>query len=530
MITLEMKWNGGQSEKKVNPTESDVFKAIGEQLLNIKSVPNELHASCTYGDAYFHIIERGSYVENGIIYPSMFVDRHENNMSGLEPSLYSEKKLHCIHPESNNYKFYKFIPINSGNQTVEVTAEYGRLKDGADGTSFGNFWEMGTRRLKNPFPSYMFWVRYFEKISKGYKDFTDILLNDTEEPDVLTEETVEPEKKKRGRPKKKKEPTQASIRLYNLLMKAAEQTVANTLSEGTKITRKQIEAVSDLIGQLGTCDTVESFNSVLRDILMLSPRKARNIAQFFATSKDDFDEIIDNETKLLNSMKMVYMKGTKAYQQSKEIHSFDEFGVEVYDAKDWQMRHVMKKIPDAYHKYLNKDIDENVGIYRVIPGAQKKIFDKFVKAENITDCKEVFHASATENFGGEDGIIVKSLKHQNKSGVYHGNMLGLDPMGYASWDFMKCVDYGSSRRSYYADKYSKYLVVGLFKLACGKIYEERDRVKPVSKAFLRRHGCHSVAAYKGATISGFGRGLYRDEIASPYEEAFQLMYIIVMKL
>ena len=203
MITLEMKWNGGQSEKKVNPTESDVFKAIGEQLLNIKSVPNELHASCTYGDAYFHIIERGSYVENGIIYPSMFVDRHENNMSGLEPSLYSEKKLHCIHPESNNYKFYKFIPINSGNQTVEVTAEYGRLKDGADGTSFGNFWEMGTRRLKNPFPSYMFWVRYFEKISKGYKDFTDILLNDTEEPDVLTEETVEPEKKKRGRPSKK---------------------------------------------------------------------------------------------------------------------------------------------------------------------------------------------------------------------------------------------------------------------------------------------------------------------------------------
>lgn len=135
---------------EVPQTESALYKAIGEQLLNL-SVPNRLLVSTPVGEAEFDVKQRGTFAKDGTIYPSMYVTEEYNTIQ-LPQDTYPEAYLTCINPVSNNYKFYHFRPSGS-----VLNATYGRIGAGR-GEAFGK------KDLKTPYPIHLYWIRYYEKL------------------------------------------------------------------------------------------------------------------------------------------------------------------------------------------------------------------------------------------------------------------------------------------------------------------------------------------------------------------------------
>lgn len=137
---------------EVPQTESALYKAIGEQLLNL-SVPNRLLVSTPVGEAEFDVKQRGTFAKDGTIYPSMYVTEEYNTIQ-LPQDTYPEAYLTCINPVSNNYKFYHFRPSGS-----VLNATYGRIGAGR-GEAFGK------KDLKTPYPIHLYWIRYYENFQK----------------------------------------------------------------------------------------------------------------------------------------------------------------------------------------------------------------------------------------------------------------------------------------------------------------------------------------------------------------------------
>ena len=197
-MQTQIRWNTKELTKDLPEDESGFYKAIGELLPEIE-IPNKLYISCHMGDAEFLLKQRGTYTKNGEVKPSLYVTEEYNNIYGLTPSTYSDAYLTCINPESNNYKYYWLRPSADA-----IHATYGRI-----GSERGEMF--GTKELKNPYEPHLFWIRYYEKLSKGYIDQSDVYLS----------------KKTSVKPKKKinTDPNDVSAILYQKLLRYSRHVV-----------------------------------------------------------------------------------------------------------------------------------------------------------------------------------------------------------------------------------------------------------------------------------------------------------------
>ena len=510
MVDLKISWNHGKSQKtvSVNETESEFYKEVGKVILDLSDgLPDDIDVDSPLGYVSFHVIKRGTYIENGVTYDSPFVQSCRGYITGLRDSEYPEAFLNCIHPESNNYKYYHFLPNNMGGRTISVGAKYGRI-----GSEKGELF--GEKTLKNPIEPIMYWPRYYEKIAKGYKDVSAIMLDNTPAPP----EAKSPKKKssKGDLPKR----NTASEELYAFLFRLAKVTVDNTFIRPDSITYAQVKEAKRLLDMLRKTDDVDECNAILRDLLCISARKARYIDEFFAKTERDIPGIVDREESLYNAMAMVVNGATPS---RKERDSFESLGVEVYYANEWQRAHVTKRVPDAYKRYISE-------IYRVIPKERQNAFDAYLKAEEIDHIKGVHekrHGSRNENWGGETGILANGLRFRNNA-IHCGNMLGKDPAFYFADNFLKSKGYTSWSEAKWTNENSNIAVMGIFAVATGNVLEQRTTVHAVSKAELKRGGYHSTKAFKGAQF-GWGRGLLDSEIAIFNEDACVCRYIVVFK-
>lgn len=110
---------------------------------------------------------------------TMFITEQENTLpTSILMNGIKRRFLTCVNPETNAYKFYELIPNKD-----TVTAKYGRM-----GVQKG---EMFGERSYN-YPLSMFWIKYQEKIGKGYVDRSDVYLNTKKkapEDDIKQSET-----------------------------------------------------------------------------------------------------------------------------------------------------------------------------------------------------------------------------------------------------------------------------------------------------------------------------------------------------
>ncbi len=468
---------------KNNVKESEFWEKVAKNLLEI-DFPTKFEVDYEGDWASFEVSKRGTYIKDGVKMPSMYVKEIYNNIF-LDFEPYEEKYLTCINTESNNYKFYHLRP---DNKREVIDATYGRI--GSDrGDAFG------VKDLQEPYESYMFWIRYYEKLSKGYVDQTDIYLkSDDNEEETVNEELIEEEPTKVNK---------VSVELYEILLQAAHHIVEQNLTS-TTVTQRQVEEVRKLINTLGEQQDTDSFNDVLKKILVLSPRKERYVNTLMAYRLGDFSRIIQREDNLCTAMEALVHK--KPISQISTKDKFRDMGIEVYEATDKQKAQVMKHLGDGLDAKVVK-------IYRVINRKHQKRFDAYLKKKKIKKVHQFWHGSINENWLS----IIENGLQLNPNARITGKMFGYGI--YFAPRAKKSFGYTSCEGSFWARGSSSHGYMGLYATAYGKP-DYVNSAGHYTQSYLDNKGCNCVFAKAENT------GLRNDEIIFYAEEAVCLNYIV----
>lgn len=464
-MQIEIITNENSKSEVVEESESDLYKKVGEQLLNI-TIPNQLTIKTPYGQVTFEIKKRGSYVKNGIECDSMFVVEQSNSIQ-IPNSEYKEVYLTCVNPESNNYKFYHMTPKSDG---IHVT--YGRI--GGNGGIFSE------RTISTPYPLHLYWIRYFEKLSKGYQDKSEIFLGDR----VAHNE-------------EENQSDSIASKLYRQLLNYANKVVrANLIS--TTVTKKQIETCKTLFNELGQSTDLAQFNDRLLELLAIAPRNVRDVKSLLAKSNNDFKRIMDREENLLMAMNALTAK-------SNGNNSFEDLGIEIYLATEKQEEQVLSHLSDNLKSKVKT-------IYRVINKKHQSRFNEYLKEENIQTVKQLWHGSRNENWLS---IMTQGLQ-LNPNAQITGKMFGqgiyFAPSSEKSWN------YTSYRGSYWASGRSDRGFMGLYATAYGSPHNVSTSAS-YTQTVLKNMGKNCVHARRG-------NALVNDEIIYYHENAMVLNYIV----
>ena len=481
-MKVTIAWNEDMYAANVPETEGDLWKEVAKNLPNLE-IPNRIYIDTPYGDAELNVGRRGSYVKNGVKMPSMYVTVSHNNIRGLAPSTYKDAYLTCINSESNNYKFYWLRPGVTG-----INATYGRI-----GSERGE--AFGVKDLQTPYEPFLYWIRYYEKLSKGYVDQSDIYLSSAPLQ----------QKKTSGEKTLVKSTHPASAELFRILKAYAKHVVETNLQD-SNVTLAQVEKSKEYLAKLGQSTTIEEFNDTLKELLMISPRKARYVTMLLAHRQTDFADIIHREENLINAMEA--MVGLRDDNAEYEYEDFHPYGLEVYVATDKQKDQVLSHLSDRLKPKVKQ-------IYRVINHKHRDRFNRYLEENHIHKVKQLWHGSRNENWFS---IAVNGLQ-LNPNAVITGKMFGqgiyFAPSSMKSWNYTSF--YGTT----WASGNSDTGFMGLYATAYGNPLDAYY-AKDYSQHMLQSTGNNCVHAHAG-------QALLNDEIIFYDESAMLLQYIVEFK-
>lgn len=478
-LHIQISFGNTVIEKVAEDTESDVWKAIAEILpdVDLSAIPGGLvnvEVKELAETTILTLKKRGTFVKQGVEKPSLYVTV-SNKIYSLRQSTYPECYLTCVNPESNNYKFYHMMPSLSG---IEVS--YGRI-----GAKPGEMFS--ERRVATPYPTHLYWIRYYEKLSKGYVDQSAIYLGNAIDPAV--------------EPMKQGNPTTPSARLYEQLYSYAHKLVRTTLAS-QKVTREQVQQCKYHWRQLGARKTVRGFNNQLLRLIAVCPRQVRDINTLLAQSEKDFAAIIEREEELLNAMSVVSSPKTTIKDSTDGFKNAD---IQVFEATEKQKQEVMSHLSDSLKPQVKN-------IYRVINREQKERFDQYRSAYKISKVKCFWHGSRNENWLS---IIFNGLQ-LNPNAVITGKMFGkgiyFAPSSAKSWG------YTSFRGTRWANGKQNAAFMGLYATAYGNPYDVTAPGQYTQEQLIRLK--------KNCVHAHAGPYLYNDEIVFYSENAMLLNYIV----
>lgn len=475
MIKTKISWKEDSVILHLPNDESGFYKEIAQLLQDIP-IPNSLYVQCEYGEALFLIKKRGKYIKDGVECPSMYVTEDYNTIYGLTPSSYPDAYLTCVNPESNNYKYYWLRPGVYG-----IGATYGRI-----GSSRGE--AFGTKDLQNPYPSHMYWIRYYEKLSKGYVDQTEIYLGDKP-------------KRAKNEKKEKQDSNTPADHLYAQLYRYAKNLVHNSL-HSSRVTYAQIEESKQLLEKLRNSSWT-TFNEILLKLFAVCPRKVRHVKLLLAQKKEDMADVLDREENLVTAMEILYNGG----------NTKEENGTAYFKAKGIQVFEATEKQKEQVYSHLSDNLKRKVKtIYRVIPGTQQERFNSYLKKRNIRKVKQLWHGSRNSNWLS---IMTNGLKlHPDApiTGKMFGQGIYFAPSSEKSWG------YTSYHNSYWANGNDDTAIMGLYATAYGNPLDVNTNAYYTDET-LRKKGKDCVHAHAGTQLR-------RDEIIFYNEDAMVLNYIV----
>lgn len=456
----------------VEDNESSFYKGIAEKLL-VVDFPGELRAESNLGDVVYSVKQRGTYWRDSEKVPSMYVTKKFDSVYGLAPSSYSPVYLTCVSPGADshgygNYKFYQ-MAVEDG----EIKVNYGRI--GADEH------EMFGKRSTTYSDTTLYWIRYYEKLSKLYKDKSDVFYS--------------PVHQRKRKDADSKDYNEVRYELFSKLAQFANKALNDTLLD-VDVTEGMIAESRNIYNKLCEQSDVDGFNEVLLDLFAVSPRKVRSLNSLLAKSTLDFPAIIDREESLILAMEGSVSHNTK----ESEIES-----IEVYIATEEQYNKVLGMLEDNLKSKVKT-------IYRVINPEHKKRFNSYLKRHHIKTVKELWHGSRNQNWYS----IIKNGLQLNPNAVITGKMFGngiyFAPKAKKSWG------YTSYRGSYWANGNEKTAYMGLYCTAYGTPMDCYGLQK-FTQQILTDSGRNCVHAHAG-------QYLCNDEIVFYSESAILLNYIV----
>ena len=459
-------------------SRQDFLKKSSEFLLDAM-IPGQL--SVLFPDsnvmqAVYKITKRGTYIEDGKTYPSMYVPTIIFG-PGLKtmPEGTPCKKcyLTCVHPESNNYKAYEIETKGD-----KIVCRYGSIDDMSNGKA---------RTVE--YKSDLYWVRYYEKLSKGYIDQSEILYDDEKEQNTTEQKHS------------------FSHSLYEELYRYSKQMVGDILLNPMKVTKRQIEECRKLWNQLGQQTDVKGFNKVLERLVVLSPRKRRplqdDVAEYFANDKSDFTHIIDFEDNLINAM-----EGTIAGTKNSSIENEQALPI-LIEADDEVRVDILATLPPDIAKRVEV-------VYKVIDIKRQQQFDLYCHKRKITNIQKLWHGSKNENWLSiiQHGLLLNP--NATITGKMFGNGIYFAPNPKKAYGYTSCMG------SYWAKGIANCGFMGLYDTAVGKPHYSTTWGAS-AEAETKRLDKDCLYAKKGTM------GLYNDEVVFYDEKAVCLSYLIKIK-
>lgn len=464
-MQTKVTWNDGSQTIDLPDSEFGFFKGVSDVLTTLPP-PNQATVVCPYGTAIYDIIRKGG---------TAFIREESNNITLPGSRTYPEVYLTCVNPQWNNYKYYHLKQVGDN-----VIATYGRI-----GAEKGEMY--GERTYT--YPKRMFWVKYQEKLAKGYVDQSKIYLASRQ-----ADATGTPSRK--ANPSAEQDTTADA--LYRLLKSFARKHV-EAVCVNSRITQGMVDAARKYLDVLYTRKRLDSFNNTLLDLLSVCPRRVRNVADLLAKSKDDFGGIIGREESLIAAMEALVSSPVKDDGKFKE--GFQD--VEIFIATDKQKEQVMERLSPQLHGHVKQ-------VYRVIPKQQQARFDAYLKKNGIKKVMQLWHGSRNENWLS---IIQNSLKLRPDA-VITGKMFG-DGIYFAP-SSMKSWNYTSFHGTTWAKGRSDKAFMSLYATAYGE---------PLDVYTAQRFSQSSLGG-KSCVHAHAGNALRNDEIIFYSEDAVVLNYIV----
>lgn len=472
-----------------------------------------------------------------------------------EEGSYNESYLAYASPHTvggqGSYKFYRLVP-----DRAETKCQYGRIGQSAGYRGWGPTGERWTK----PIPSWMYWMRYHEKLAKGYVDLTDAYLTGDEQDmlhvgitskqvewlaaagvanlvelcDLTAEQLCEVKNigpAKASSIQRKLERfgmslagvegdapqapvNQVSAELYRTLMAFAKHQVEETFEAGVsgvtaamvRKSREILKAMSDAADR----KAMEEFNSLLLSLMLVCPRRASRVSDFLASSQADFQRILNREDGLIMSMEAV-VTGKLPKRKAKDTGaSFDDFGIDVRLATDDELDEIFELMRDPYSGEVARGVTRHgLKAWRVEPKSQRARFESYCKERNVSERKLLWHGSGKANWAS---IIQNSL--QIRPTAAHGSMFGR--CLYTSNRAEKSLGYCDGG---YWQGGSGARFLGLYDTAYGNPMFVHDADHGLSYERVNAKGYDCVHALKG-------RALHNDEICFYDDSALCIKFLV----
>ena len=402
------------------------------------------------------------------------------------------KPIYLIFVSADNHnKYYNLFP--EGN-TFRV--EYGRV----DST-----------KSTMTYPISKWDSQIKSKLRKGYQDITDLKQDLVE--DISSTNPDSPYKDVENK---------AIKTIVDKLQSLAKETInKNYTVKASAVTSDMINAAQTTIDELANSSlSIEKFNDTLLKLFMIIPRRMGNVADYLASSEDDFGKIVSKEQDLLDVMRgQVYIKPTvevnnPVNQKDKTI--LEEFGL-VFEEADRNDIALIKTL-------MNESASKFRNAWKVINLQTQERFDKFVKDNNITNTKLLFHGSRSENFWS---IIKSGLVLRPTNAVITGKLYGIGI--YFAPKAQKSIGYTSLTGSYWAGGSANTAYMAVMEVAYGTPYDVYDFDSQYynlnyEKLQSYQKGANCLHAHAGASLGH--SSLRNDEIVVYKEEQCTIKYLV----
>lgn len=396
--------------------------------------------------------------------------------------------LVMVTASANNNKYYKQIPHGDS-----WTAEYGRV---------------GSTPQRREYSMSQWDSKYNEKIRKGYVDQSE-----------LVEDLIKVEKPKKSIYKEIENKVISEIveRLQSLARKAISD---NYTISANKVTQAMVDEAQDILTSLLTVTELDEFNSILLKLFTTIPRKMGNVKNHLIKNKEDFAKTIQREQDLLDVMKgqVVQHKVDEEIEnddrEQQPITILEQMGLEFEEctADDIAtIKSALGSCVDKFHK-----------AWKVKNLKTQKRYDEFVRENNITNTKLLFHGSRNENWWS---IINSGLMLKPTNAVITGKMFGYGI--YYAPKARKSLGYTSLSGSYWAKGSANSGFMALMDVAYGKpydVYSFDSKFYNFNYESLQRNcpGANCLHAHEGNMLRN-------DEIIIYKEEQCTIHYLIELK-
>lgn len=493
-MVAQIDYNNGSVSVEVPKDESGFYKAIAEVITKL-DYPNTATVTIAGRTIDYQLEERGGTcnvqeTHNGIVFKE----------PGTYPKVYltyadfesAEKKAKEARGElklGGDYGSYKFYSLEGENG--QIKASWGSMR--------------GIGREKSCYyKNSMYWIKYYEKINKGYVDNSDAYVEKESAPAVKIPGIRLPEKTSVV--------NALSQKLYNLLSNSSIQLIKRSVKV-MHVTQGMVTDSKKYLNQLYETKNLEEFNKILLKLCMVCPRRVWDMKDLMAKDKKDIVKVLEREEDLVTAMEGLLLKQqTISTEDTTEKSNtnpdpFKELGVEVSEASNEDIKKVYSMLPDNLKQKVST-------VYKIKCEAHAKRFEEYCNKNGITQTKYLWHGSRNENWLSiiKLGLLLKP--NAQITGKMFGNGIYFAPKAQKSWGY-------TSGGYWTGESLKGFAMMGVYETAYGNPYHPTPSENwKFTQSFLKSHNKNCVHA-EGGTCN-----LRNDEIIFYDEGAMCLRYVV----